>query len=101
MNYKIDKNICYMYAFLQKIIFFMCMLIFKMVLSDEFRSGRPSEVPKDTHKVKEQPSEVQLPVTGRLVKQSHVPSVNASTVAISGKSSISHICFIINVYCLF
>lgn len=84
----------------------MCMLIFKMVLSDEFRSGfslRPSEASKDTHKVREQPSEIQLPVTRQLVKQSPVPSpsVKALQVSISGKWGISFICFMVNVFLVF
>lgn len=56
-------------------------------LKEELRSVsslRPAEALKDTDKVKELPSEVQLPVTRRLVKQSPVPSLNASPVAISG-----------------
>ncbi|KAH6797302.1 hypothetical protein C2S52_021856 [Perilla frutescens var. hirtella] len=59
----------------------------KQKLTEELRSVsslQPSETLKDTHKVKELPSEVQSPVTSRLVKQSPVPLVNTSPVAISG-----------------
>ncbi|XP_041997872.1 uncharacterized protein LOC121747816 isoform X1 [Salvia splendens] len=56
-------------------------------LTAGFRSPsslRPSEALKDTNLVKEQPNNVQLPVTTRAVKQSSLPSEKTSPRAISG-----------------
>lgn len=69
-----------------------------MVLSAGFRSPsspRPSEALKDAHLVKEQASKVQSPVTTRAVKQPSLSSGYTSPVAISGKSSISPVLFMI------